>query len=530
MTARPGSDAREGVLHRVAGRVTTAVPGLDMATALELVTVAAGRSTLRQLDTHLTSHPAALISGASDAPMVVITLAALLADAGHANVRVPGCVSCGRITQRLRHRIPGGRACDLCYHRTHHAECSRCHRQRRISTRITGGQPLCDSCARGERREHCGQCGQQGRVARRRGDGAALCPNCYQTPPRQCLRCRQIAPTYAHTVGGPVCRACYDQPRRRCGGCGHHRTVDRRATRDAPDLCSRCNSRPTRPCTICRAPHPANPRARQPICLICRDAGHVLEPELTEAPPRTRRPAHQSTHDVLRSRLREVLTDPEHGIAEQLTPLIDAFDDVGKPRSVIEWLNGGPGSIRLHELAVRAHHEAITHELLDRYPQTNDLHQLRDLLVHTAILPERAELLDRNEIWLDAVLAQAPPQHTRIVRPFVTWHVLRRARYRARRRGTTTSAATWVRTQTLLALRFLSWLDQRGETLDTAAQADIDSWLDDGSRYHYLVSGFITWATARRLCTDLPHPDPQRPRRLRHRIRPLDPAHPLPAG
>jgi hypothetical protein len=76
---------------------------------------------------------------------------------------------------------------------------------------------------------------------------------------------------------------------------------------------------------------------------------------------------------VLRSQLREVLTNPEHGIAEQLTPLINAFDDVGKPRSVIEWLNASPGSLLLHELAVRAHHEAITHELLDRYPQTNDL-------------------------------------------------------------------------------------------------------------------------------------------------------------
>jgi hypothetical protein len=106
--ARPGSDAREVVLHRVAGRVTTAVPGLDMATALELVTAAAGRSTLRQLDTHLTSHPDALTSGASDAPMVVITLATLLADAVHANVRVPGCASCGRITQPLGFDGPTG--------------------------------------------------------------------------------------------------------------------------------------------------------------------------------------------------------------------------------------------------------------------------------------------------------------------------------------------------------------------------------------------------------------------------------------
>ncbi|ODU05018.1 MAG: hypothetical protein ABS81_08690 [Pseudonocardia sp. SCN 72-86] len=200
------------------------------------------------------------------------------------------------------------------------------------------------------------------------------------------------------------------------------------------------------------------------------------------------------------------LTDPERGIAEQLTPLIHAFDQIGKPHLVMAWLGGPTGSGRLHELAALAHDEPITHQLLDRYPQTFDLHRLRDLLVHTAVLPGRTELLDRNDVWLDTILNQAPPQHSRIVRPFATWHVFRRARQRARRRPTTSSAATWARTQTLLALQLLSWLDEQGKDLATATQADLDIWLDHGRDYRHLVRGFVTWATERRLCAELQVP------------------------
>ncbi|MFJ2034309.1 hypothetical protein [Streptosporangium sp. NPDC087985] len=96
------------------------------------------------------------------------------------------------------------------------------------------------------------------------------------------------------------------------------------------------------------------------------------------------------------------------------------------------------------------------------------------------------------------------------MRPFAVWHALRRARQRARRRPTTTNAATWVRSQVTLALDLLSFLDDRGKTLATATQADIDAWLDGATEYRYLLGSFINWARARHLCGELAIP--RRPR------------------
>jgi len=188
-------------------------------------------------------------------------------------------------------------------------------------------------------------------------------------------------------------------------------------------------------------------------------------------------------------------------MAEQLSPLIDTFRLVRNPEHTMEWLKasrGGP--VLLRELATRAHSEPVTHDLLDNYPQTYTLHRLRDLFVHAGILPARAELLERIQPWLDQVLSDRPPHQATLVRPFATWHALRRARQRARRRPTTASSATYVRSQVTIALNFLSWLDERGQTLTTANQSDLDLWLQEGTQTNYFLATFITWANSRGLC------------------------------
>ncbi len=238
----------------------------------------------------------------------------------------------------------------------------------------------CASCTP-RKVESCGQCGLPRRVKTRRGDGAPICVNCYQAPKRTCCWCGLTAPTYAHTDEGPVCEACYPQPRRRCGGCGQVRPIDRRARGTEPDLCGRCITRPRRAGTICDIAHPAHPEARRPVCLACRDAGHLLEPDLTELPDRRRRRRHETAHDALRATLRCVLCDPDHGIAEQLVPVSTVYDHVSNPATTMQWLHERRGAAGLFgELAVRAHEEPITHELLDHYPQDQALHHLRDLL------------------------------------------------------------------------------------------------------------------------------------------------------
>ncbi len=77
------------------------------------------------------------------------------------------------------------------------------------------------------------------------------------------------------------------------------------------------------------------------------------------------------------------------------------------------------GPTLLRELAIRAHSEPITHALLDDYPPSNTLHRIRHLLVLAGVLPQRTELLDRIEPWLEQLLNDRPHHHTAVVRPFV---------------------------------------------------------------------------------------------------------------
>ncbi|MGQ0480971.1 MAG: hypothetical protein ACT4O0_08090 [Pseudonocardia sp.] len=204
---------------------------------------------------------------------------------------------------------------------------------------------------------------------------------------------------------------------------------------------------------------------------------------------------------MIRKRMRELLTDPEHGVPTQLAPLITAYDEIDNPDSVRDWLSRGRKSVvLLRELAARAHHQPITHELLDDYPHGEALRRVRELLDFTKILPARTEPLERTELWLDTLLAGQPPQHSRIVRPFVIWHLLRRARRRATRRPINVAK---IRAQTHLVLQFLAWLDEQNKTLGTADQADLDTWLDAGTSHHRRLGNFLTWARARRLCADL---------------------------
>ena len=500
---RPGATA--DIAEATAVRVVTAVPTLTLDEARDVVARAARGPALHQLSDHLAAHPDALTSGASAAPLGLQTLAALLTGAGHDTVRCPVCLRCGA-QKPLPNLVDGGRVCNRCAYQARRALCADCERERPVSARDEQGRPLCDSCRRYSRYETCSGCNVKSRVSRRTAEGAPLCRQCDRTQFRTCCRCGQPAPTYANTPDGPTCKACYQRPRRRCGACGEVRRIDLTATATHPDLCSRCRTRQRRACLICGELHPAHPLAHQPVCLSCRDKGHILEPDLIEV-NRTRRRRHETAHDVVRQRLEKILTHPDHGIAEQLAPLIDAYQQVRKPDHLMQWLNTPqPGTVLLAELAIRAHSEPVTHDLLDSYPQTYTLHRLRDLFVYAGILPARAELLERIQPWLDQVLSDRPPHHATLVRPFAIWHALRRARQRARRRPTTATSATYVRSQVTIALNFLSWLDRRGQTLTTANQSDLDLWLKEGTQTNYFLATFLAWANARGLCElTIPH-------------------------
>jgi hypothetical protein len=515
VTASPaGGQALAVILDRVTAAVAGAVPGLSSGDARRLVTRAASRrGALRQLDRHLAARPDALASGSADAPLAVIALAGLLAGEGHPGVRVPCCSGCGAATV-LRHRTEGGRLCDTCDRRARRETCAGCGRDKIVNKRTPRG-PLCSSCA--QPRAECAACGQVRRVTARRSDGAPLCKMCHRSPAQQCVTCGQARAFAAHTPAGPVCKACYTPPPRACGECGQQRPIARRATADQPDLCKRCAARPLVTCAACGQQRRCSRRAAQPVCEDCRRAGHQPGPPARPGPDPQAERARKTVRArrVLPGRLTALLAEPGHGVPAQLEPLIAALISTPAPSSVLDWVSRRSGAQLLADLAARARCEPVSHQLLDTYPQTPALHHLRGVLVHAGLLAEREEYLDRIEPWLDQLLASCSPAHAALIRPFATWHILRRARTRARHQGFTVSAARWARSHILVAAQFLAWLDERGTTLADATQADIDAWLDHATQHRYLVRAFTQWALARRLAAGIsvpaiPHTQPGR--------------------
>jgi len=184
--------------------------------------------------------------------------------------------------------------------------------------------------------------------------------------------------------------------------------------------------------------------------------------------------------------------------------LLDILDAGEDPHQIVLLFHRADWAQLLGRLADE--HEEITHELLDGLPRRPHVHYLRQVLVHAGVLPEREEYLETIPSWLEELLAGRPAAHERIIRPYASWSVLRRARHRAGRRPGTRSVGKHARARILIAAHFLSWLDTCGLTLATLTQHHVDAWLATGTTTHYRLRDFLTWARARGLVGDISVP------------------------
>lgn len=156
----------------------------------------------------------------------------------------------------------------------------------------------------------------------------------------------------------------------------------------------------------------------------------------------------------------------------------------------------------------------MSHELLDQLPPGRHEFYVRQMLVHTGVLPERHDDLERLPAWLNTVLASKPDEHARLIRPFVHWFLLRRARRRAANRRQPATAGSYLRTRITVALDLLSWLDAHQLSLAQLDQPTLESWLAAGNSSSYTIRYFLDWAAARELTRPLtvptlPRQDPQ---------------------
>ena len=396
------------------------------------------------------------------------------------------CTRCG-LTAPTHYRDPsgGGHLCLECYHQQHRPRrrCTRCGQLARIATRGPDGtDDVCYRCYRRPTAEtQCATCGRT-RICQRVGrHGPMTCSGCRPCPRVACARCGRVRIVAANWPLGPVCHPCYQTILRdtgSCARCGQHRPLIGRDDTTAP-ICG--------PCAGTDLGHQ---------CRTCDSQGMIYADG-------------QCPRCALRTRLVDLLTSPNGEICPQLAPLLEALAKTERPLAVIRWLAHSPAARLLAQLA--AHGRPVTHDDLDALPLGHGERHARHLLVHTGVLPERPDDLDRVEVWLDRFLADRPAVHTKLIRPFATWHLLRRARRDTARRTPTPSTAGRLRSLVRITGDLLDWIDAQHLTLATLSQPDLDRWLAGGSRNRHTVRYFLDWATKRGLTPahDIPSPPRQ---------------------
>ncbi|HUO36454.1 MAG TPA: hypothetical protein VMU34_00690 [Mycobacterium sp.] len=267
-----------------------------------------------------------------------------------------------------------------------------------------------------------------------------------------------------------------------CRGCGQFRVLVARSD-DGAELCGPCAG-----------------IGLDPRCASCDRPGRHYS-------------RGRCAHCTLEVVLRDLLSGSDGEVPAQLEPVYRTLTGAVNPRGLIRWSAKSPNARLLAQLAASG--EPLTHELLDRLPPGRHEFYVRQLLVTTGVLPERHDDLERLPSWLDTILAPAPAEHARLVRPFTHWFLLRRARRRAAVRRQPALAGSYLRTRITTVLALLSWLDEQNLALRQLDQPILDSWLAAGNASSYTIRYFLAWAHSRGLASKLvapvqPRQDPER--------------------
>jgi len=446
--------------------------------------------------------------GAHGTPRVNTLIQALL-DAGVPGIIAPACPSCGR-TVPLRYRRGELRCCRRCYDQARMATCSRCGRASDVASRTAAGDPVCSACFRQDPANHdqCSNCGRTALTVRR-DDGSTWCRRCYRVPTATCSLCGRDKPCYLVSAGTPRCEHCSRRMRHvPCARCGNTRAVWTR-TADGRPLCGSC-SRQRVPCSTCgktrtvaaRLPpgplcstcYRKNPASFRP-CTSCGTTEHLYHHGLC-------------TRCAAREHLLSVLSHDQGGMHPHAEAIYHVLAD-SDPAPLMQWLTTS-SAVRVLAGISRASLPP-GHADLDRYPDSKAVRHLRKILVAGHILPGRDERLAGLEQWIIQKTGQiGDPAERRAVRSFATWHHLRRLRGEARRHRITAEQADYVHNEIRAAITLITWLRNRGTSLASCTQRDIDEWLAGGPGTCLHARTFLTWAAGRRHAGDVEIPRPAR--------------------
>jgi hypothetical protein len=467
--------------------------------------------------------------------------------------RLAACARCHRGGQQTAARRPEGPICHACYRKdpATFEECAGCGQLRHPVARQDDGRGLCLKCWKRPlhacascgktapaslvkddgaycrpcyKRQHqpqrpCGRCGRPGRIARNAHDGQPdLCEACYQGPEMTCSGCGRLRPCNRNPDGQPACGNCHRRslPGEPCARCGQTKRITTRRWSLGPvcDSCYNAVLRSPPECSRCGTVQPLTGRGDDGsgICGPCASHG----PDYTcsqcgrHGSPYSR---GRCAHCVLAERVTRLLAGPDGTVPGQLEPLAAALAAAPSPFGAIQWIKESPNTRLLAQIAAEG--VPVSHELLDELPPDRNQRYIRQLLVHTGILDERNEDIERIPGWLEHQLAGKPAAHASLLRPFLHWFLLRRARQRAAARPYPASSDRSLRRRLSVALEFLAWADDRSLSLADLTQDHIDDWITGtGTLRRYQVRSFLNWTAGRRLTRKLtvpsiPRQDPQ---------------------
>jgi hypothetical protein len=190
---------------------------------------------------------------------------------------------------------------------------------------------------------------------------------------------------------------------------------------------------------------------------------------------------------------RRLLTAPEGTMRTALEPILTALSAID-PNTGLNWV------ARLHVQKLLSTLSTdtvpVTHQVLDQLAPAADADHLRAILVDHGVLAPRDERLIGLERAIHRRIARVDdPAEQRILRSYGTWRHLRRLRAVADRQPITADQVAYACNTITAAAGLLNWLHERGQTLATCTQDDIDDWLaiDTFSRSR----GFVIWAVDR---------------------------------
>ncbi|MET9251112.1 hypothetical protein [Nonomuraea sp. NPDC003709] len=295
----------------------------------------------------------------------------------------------------------------------------------------------------------------------------------------ECCRCGRRRHKAGHWPDGYVCRTCADRAirtRGTCPGCGQDRALPGRRSSDGAAICTTCAG-----------------FSQTFDCSRCGFESKLRGGRLCE-------------RCTLSDRLTAVLDDGAGRIRPELSPLFDLLVAMEQPGSGLTWQairRNHPGNVAqlLQQLALGQ--IPLTHDALHELQPWRVAAHLEELLVVCGVLPAVDKYICSFQRWLPGHLANVDdPEHVKTIRLFATWHVLPALRNRAERGHITPSVRDGAGDQIRSATSFLWWLDNRGHTLASCRQNDIDAWFAENTESaRNRLRPFLTWAMQSRHCS-----------------------------